>query len=231
MARNKNLEDFLFEKMPKKSYRNSRSNGYRKKGKGWVVKNERPEEYLADPYLYYTDDEVEKYARSGGMRRAQERIAYRVLELLDLKEPCNLLDIGSGPGYTAKVYRDEGYDVTCLDLIPKMVQEAKAKGFDAYTGDMRDVGEIFAGRKFDAVVSVSALQWLKDRQDIQKVAQGIYSVLDKDAPLVIQFYPKSEQQLNQTANVFFKSGFHGQAITDNPDVPKNRTTYLVMRRD
>ncbi len=211
--------------MKEKFYKNKKRNN------GWVVKNDRPEEYLGNPYLYYTDDEVEKYARSGGMRRAQEKIAYRVLELLELEPGCFLLDVGSGPGYTAEIYRSEGYNVTCMDLIPKMIDKAKEKKFEAYVGDMRNIEEVFQGRKFNAVVSVSALQWIKDKEEIQKVAKGIYSVLEKDGVLVIQFYPKSEQELKDTANIFSQNGFHGQIITDWPDIPKNRTTYLVMKRN
>jgi len=194
-------------------------------------KNDRPEEYLGSPTFYYTDEEVDRYARSGGMRRAQEKIAYRVLELLGLEPGASLLDIGSGPGYTAEVYRSEGYDITCMDLMPKMIEKAKEKDFKAYVGDMRQVGEIFAGEKFNGIVSVSALQWIKDKQEIRKVAQGIYSLLDKGSPLVVQFYPKSEQELKETAKVFTQNGFYGQTITDCPDIPKNRTTYLVMKRD
>ncbi len=217
--------------MGRKSNRNQRRKGNSKKDKGWVVKNDRPEEYLGDPHFYYTDEEVEKYARSGGMRRAQEKIAYRVLELLELEPGKSLLDIGSGPGYTADVYRSEGYNVTCMDLIPKMIDKAKEKGFEVYVGDMRDIEKLFEGRKFDGVVSVSALQWIKDKQEIQRVARGIYSVLNKDGSLVIQFYPKSEQELKETASIFTQNGFHGQIIIDWPNIPKNRKTYLVMKRD
>lgn len=231
MTRNKNLEDYLFEKMGRKSNRNQRKKSKFKKDKGWTVKGNRPEEYLGDPSIYYTDEEVEKYARSGGMRRAQEKIAYRVLELLELEPGSSLLDIGSGSGYTADVYRSEGYEVTCMDLIPKMIDKAKEKEFEAYVGDMRDIENLFEGRKFEGVVSVSALQWIKDKQELQRVAQGIYSVLNKENPLVVQFYPKSEQELKETANIFTQNGFHGQTITDWPDIPKNRTTYLVMKRD
>ena len=231
MVRHKNLEDVLYEKMRKRNPTRQRRKKKKSKDKGWVVKNDRPEEYLGDPYFYYADDEVNKYARSGGMRRAQEKIAYRVLELLELESGSSLLDIGSGPGYTAEVYRSEGYNVTCLDLIPKMIEKAKEKKFEAHVGDMRQVGEIFTGRKFDGVVSVSALQWIKDKQEIQKVAQGIYSVLNKNKPLIIQFYPKSEQELQETAKVFTQNGFHGEIVTDWPDIPKNRTVYLVMERD
>lgn len=231
MSKYKNLEDVLHEKMKNRNPTRQRRKKKKLKDKGWVVKNDRPEEYLGDPHIYYTDDEVDKYARSGGMRRAQEKIAHRVLELLNLDSGSSLLDIGSGSGYTAEVYRSEGYNVTCLDLIPRMVEKAKEKKFEAHVGDMIKVGETFNGRKFDGVVSVSALQWIKDKQEIQKIAQGIYSVLDKDKPLVIQFYPKSEQELKETARVFTKNGFHGETITDYPDVPKNRTVYLVMKRD
>jgi cyclopropane fatty-acyl-phospholipid synthase-like methyltransferase len=202
-----------------------------KKDKGWVVKNDRPEEYLGDPHFYYTDEEVEKYARSGGMRRTQEKIAYRILELLELEPGSSLLDIGSGPGYTAEIYRSEGFNVTCIDLIPRMVEKAKEKKFEAHIGDMKDVEKLFEGRKFDGVVSVSALQWIKDKQEIQIVAQGIYSVLNKGNPLIIQFYPKSEREAKETAKIFMQNGFHGQVITDFPEIPKNRTIYLVMKRD
>lgn len=236
MTRHKNLESYLFNNMKRNRKKRTKQkfNAKKrqlKKDKGWVVKNDRPEEYLGNPFLYYTDDEVNKYSRSGGMKRAQEKIAYRVLELLDLELGSSLLDLGAGSGYTAGVYRSEGYNVTCLDLIPKMIEKAKEKEFEAHIGDMKEIGEIFNGRKFDGVVSVSALQWIKNKQEIQKVAQGIYSVLDKNKPLVIQFYPKSEQELKEIAKVFTRNGFYGEIVTDWPDIPKNRTIYLVMKKN
>ena len=197
----------------------------------WTIKNKRPEDYFEDPFLYYTDEEVERYARCTGIKKAQQRIAYRVLELLGLKPGSSLLDIGSGPGFTAEVYHSEGYKVTCVDLIPKMVEKAKEKGFEAYVGDMRNLSKIFEGRKFDGVVSVSALQWIKDNQEIKKVAQEIYSILGKDGSVVIQFYPKSEKELKEIANIFKKNGFSGHIIIDWPDIPKKRTVYLVMKRN
>jgi len=198
---------------------------------GWVVKNKRPEENLGSPEIYYTDEEVEKYARSSGMRRAQEKIAYRVLELLEFKPGSSLLDLGAGPGYTAEVYRCEGYDVTCLDLIAKMVEKAKENGFEAHVGDIRQIKKTFSKRKFDGVVSVSALQWIKNELELKDIAKGIYSVLYKGGRVVIQFYPKSEQELKKVLKIFIENGFSGKIITDFPGVPKNRTIYLVLRRD
>jgi cyclopropane fatty-acyl-phospholipid synthase-like methyltransferase len=203
---------------------------HKKQNEGWTIKNVRPDEVIGDPLIYYTDEEVEKYSRSTPMRRAQERIAYRIIELLKISPKSNILDLGCGPGYTSDVYRNENFKVTCLDVTPKMIEKAKEKGFKAFVGDMREIQKIFPNKKFDAVVSASALQWLKKEEDIKKVAEGIYSVLEKDSPIVIQFYPKNEQELKQTAKVFINNGFDGEIIMDWPDVPKNRTFYLVMKR-
>lgn len=201
-----------------------------KKERGWIIKNIRPEEYLENPKLYYTDEEVEKYSKSGGMKRAQEKIAYRILELLDLKEGSSILDLGSGPGYTANVYRYENYKVTCLDIIPKMVELAKENGFKTYLGDMKNIKEIFKNKKFDAIVSVSALQWIKNKDDITKISEGIYHLLKDNGKLAIQFYPKSEKELNEIYEIFKKTGFSGDKIIDWPNIPKNRTIFLSMKK-
>lgn len=198
--------------------------------KSWVVKRERPDDYLRSPFEYYTDEEVERYVRSGGMRRAQEKIAYRVLELLNSEKGSSLLDLGSGPGCTAEVYRENGYAVVCLDLIPKMVEKSLEKGFESYVGDMRELKEIFPEKKFDGVVSVSALQWVKNKKEIERIADGISFVLKGDGVAVIQFYPRSEKELNGVAKIFCKRGFETKAVTDWPDVPKNRTFYLVLTK-
>lgn len=203
----------------------------KKKQEGWTIKNSRPDEVIGDPLKYYTDEEVEKYARSGAMRRAQERIAYRIIELLKLAPGSHLLDLGCGPGYTSDVYKRENFKVTCLDITPGMVKKAKERGFDIFEGDMREIKKILPNKKFDAVVSASALQWIKKEEEIKQVAEGIYSALDKDAPMIIQFYPKNEQELRKTAEIFVDNGFSGEIIVDWPDVIKNRTFFLVMRRN
>jgi len=202
---------------------------HKKKQEGWTIKNSRPDEVIGDPLEYYTDEEVEKYSRSSAMKRAQEKIAYRILELLKIKDG-SILDLGCGPGYTSRIYQESGFDVTCLDITPQMVEKAKENGFNIFEGDMRNIKEIFKNKKFDAVVSASALQWLKQEEDIKKVAEGIYSVLDKNAQVIIQFYPKNEQELKQTAKIFINNGFTGEIIVDWPTIPKNRTFFLVMKR-
>jgi len=200
---------------------------------GWVVKNSRPEEELGDPNLYYSDEVVEKYCKSGGMRRAQEKIAIRVIELLKEKgigEGSSILDLGCGPGYTMEIYYDEGYEVTGIDLMANMIENAKTKGFKVFNEDMRNLKKLKL-KKFDAVVSVSALQWIKKPEDIEKVAEGIHFILKEKGNMIIQFYPKSEEELKDIAHIFATKGFKGKIIIDSPERLKNRLIFLVMNKE
>ena len=196
----------------------------------WNVKSERPEEYLQNPALYYTNEEVEKYARSSGMRNAQERIANRVIELLEREPGIRLLDVGCGPGYTAQVYLDNGYEVSGVDLMPNMVEKAKGRGIKAHIGDMRKLTSIFHNKKFDAIVSVSALQWIKRQEELAEVAKGMHSLLEEGGRIVIQFYPRSSEELMDVAKIFKKNGFSGKIVIDDEDNARKRICFIVMDR-
>ncbi|MEK6893653.1 MAG: class I SAM-dependent methyltransferase [Nanoarchaeota archaeon] len=201
-----------------------------RKNKGWKVKIVRPEEIYESPDKYYTSEEVEKYVRSGGMRRAQQKIALRILQLLNLKEGSKLLDLGCGVGYTTEVYLNNGFDVLGLDILPQMLRHAKEKALKVVQGDICGLSELFSKGKFDGVVSASALQWLKEESDIKEVALGVNHVLKKEGKSVMQFYPKSEEDLKNALKIFKKNGFEGEIVTDNPDIPKKRVVYLVLRK-
>ena len=209
-----------------------RQNKIAKGNSCWIVKTIRPEEKYLDPSVYFNNEEVEKYARSSGMRNAQQHIAQRILDLicLDRSNERHLLDLGCGVGYTTEFYKGKGYNVTGLDVLPKMLEHAKSKGLTVFQGDMRDLQELFEKEKFDGVVSASALQWLTQEEDLKKVAYGINYVLKKQGKGVIQFYPKSEQALNEVQKTFKKRGLFTEIVIDNPENPKKRVNYLVMHK-
>jgi 18S rRNA (guanine1575-N7)-methyltransferase len=198
--------------------------------KGWVVSSERPEDIHKEPSEFYTAEEIEKYAKSGAMRRAQQRIAHRIIELLNLPAGSKILDIGCGIGYTTAFYKMYGYDVTGLDILPKMVKLAKKRGLNVVLGDMRGLQQHFKTSQFDAVVSASALQWLKTREDVITVASGANHVLKPGGKVVIQFYPRSEDSMIAIAKLFRKQGFVGDIVIDQPDNAKKRTVYIVMEK-
>lgn len=201
-----------------------------RKSKGWVVRGERPEETCGSPEIYYTDEEIKKYSSSGAIRRTQEKIAYRIMQLLDMASGLKLLDLGCGPGFTMSVYKNEGYNVVGIDVLPKMLGKAKENRLNVVQGDVRELKNYFSSQQFDAVVSASALQWLKDKKDINDAAKGINYILKLHGKIVFQFYPKSQDELENFASVLIDNGFEGNIITDNPDNPVKRTIYLVMEK-
>ena len=197
------------------------------KTENWVVKIERPEEIYGNPELYYTEDEIEKYALLGSMKKTQEKLACRILELLEIKSG-KLLDLGCGVGYTTQFYQNEGFEVIGIDILEKMLDKARAKSIKVVHGNMKNLPLLFKEKEFDAVVSASALQWLKDAEEIKKVASGVYYVLKDRGKIVIQFYPKSQDEMIRTARIFKKVGFEGQLVIDSPENPRKRVIYLVM---
>ncbi|MCD6229887.1 MAG: class I SAM-dependent methyltransferase [Candidatus Diapherotrites archaeon] len=210
------------------SLREKRNSG--KKDSGWSVKIERPEELCASPGDYYTTEEVEKHDQSAHMKRTQRKITSRIIDLLQAKPPAKVLDIGCAVGFSTELLEELEFDATGLDVNEKMVEKAKQRGLVAVTGDMRDVKDFFEKESFDFIVSVSALQWIKDQNEIKKVASGIHSLLKKGGKAGIQFYPRSEQEFDSIFWRFKRMGLTGEVIIDNPDNPKKRVVYLVLEK-
>jgi len=199
--------------------------------KGWHVKALRPEELCAGPEEYYTQQEIERYAKSNAMRKAQERIAARIVTLMQIEPPLKVLDVGCGAGYSAEYMQSIGFNVTALDILEKMVKIAKEKGLNAIQGDARALHRYFAKETFDAIVSVSALQWISTaRKDVKAFCSGAYYVLKHRGVIGIQFYPKSESELLDFAGILSRK-FSIRVIVDNPENPKKRTSYVIGRKE
>jgi 18S rRNA (guanine1575-N7)-methyltransferase len=199
-----------------------------KKSKTWKTSNEAPEDMYKSPLEYYSKDEVEKYARSGGIKKTQEKIAYRIIEFLTNEK--KILDLGCGPGFTTGVYKKEGYNVTGIDIIDDMLEKAKKNKIKFVKGDIRELDKLFNKGEFDAIVSASALQWITERWEMKKVAEGINYILKEEGKIVIQLYIKNEEDLENIAKIFKKAGFAGGIIVDNPENSMKRLCFIVMKK-
>ena len=69
--------------------------------------------------------------------------------------PIKLLEIGAGPGHTARFFRDAGLAVVCTDLSPEMVRLCRAKELEAYAMDFLHLD--FADGHFDALFAQNCL--------------------------------------------------------------------------
>jgi SAM-dependent methyltransferase len=118
------------------------------------------------------DDPVEveeQYAREDNLRARQalwkgavgtdpKEVLWRTLEEW---QPKRLLEVGGGQGELAERIRSElGAEVTFVDLSPRMVELARARGVDAQQGDAQELP--FADGTFDTVVAAWMLYHVPD---------------------------------------------------------------------
>ena len=192
----------------------------------WKVKIDRPEEIHDSPILYYTEEEVQKYSKSKSMKRKQEKLTARLIELMDISPPGIILDMGCGPGFSTGFLKELGFSVFGIDVVQDMVKTAKQRGLEVELIDMRKLYSL--GKKFDYIISVSAFQWIR-LDEISVVAQGIKKILRKKGMVGIQFYPKSEREMIQIGRIFSKNGFSGNFVVDNEKSPRKRTIYLILK--
>ena len=137
-----------------------------------------------------------------------------------------ILDIGCGTGYSTQILVDQGFKVKGIDPNERMIQRAVARGLDCKVGSFESIP--FDDGEFEGIVSISALQWVKN---FNVAAREMARVLKPGGKAVIQFYPDSEKEGLRIAKVFTQvGGFRGEIAIDHPENPKKKKVYLVLER-
>lgn len=190
------------------------------------------EDYVL-PELYFSKATALAYEKNKRMQKIQKEMTERAVELLGITHG-RVLDVGCGTGFSLKALKDAGFDVTGIDISDAMLDIARSKGFNVKLADFRSLP--FKANHFDAVVSVSALQWVhgKSYKDVVEYYRDIASefkrVLKKNGRAVVQFYPKTEGEFSLCVNAFVRAGFTVTIAEDYPDVPKKRKRYIILRK-
>ncbi|KAK4647932.1 18S rRNA (guanine1575-N7)-methyltransferase [Podospora pseudocomata] len=201
----------------------------------------RPEDtLLAD--VHYDDVEARKYTTSSRIQNIQASMTRRALELLDLKTPSLILDVGCGSGLSGEILSDippeEGgpHVWIGMDISPSMLDVALQRDVE---GDLflADIGQgvPFRAGTFDAAISISAIQWLcnaessetSPQQRLARFFGGLYQSLKRGGRAVCQFYPKNDVQKQMITSAAVKAGFGAGMLEDDPDT-KNVKVYLVL---
>ncbi|KAK6393869.1 hypothetical protein LTR65_002246 [Meristemomyces frigidus] len=201
----------------------------------------RPEDTLP-PDLFYNDVESRKYTTSSRIKNIQADMTHRALELLDLKAPSFILDVGCGSGLSGEILsnveEDEGGPHTWIgmDISSSMLAQALERETE---GDMllADIGQgiPFRAGTFDAAISISAIQWLCNAETsdvspegrLKRFFDGLYASLRRGGKAVCQFYPKNSQQRSMISTAAIKAGFGAGILEDDPET-KSVKVYLVL---
>ena len=171
-------------------------------------------------------------------------MTHRAWELVDLKEPSFILDVGCGSGLSGEILSgteevDGGpHTWIGMDISSSMLAQALDRDVE---GDMllSDIGQgvPFRPGTFDAAISISAIQWLcnaestsdEDSPDrrLKRFFDGLYASLRRGGKAVCQFYPKNTVQRSMISNAAIKAGFGAGILEDDPET-KNVKLYLVL---
>ncbi len=202
------------------------------------IKKKRPEEMYEKVSDYFKGDILSNYAKSKSMMRIQEKITIRALEILELKKKDLLiLDAGCGPGFTSIYLKKIGYNVVALDIISEFLYFYDIKELNPLIADMSFFP--FQSNIYDAIISISALQWIyrdldNERMQINLInlAKNINNILKPKAKAIFQFYPQNNLIMEAIGRIIAKNTrLHGTFMIDNPNNPKKRRIFLLLKNE
>ncbi len=101
-------------------------------------------------------------------------IRRQFLDEIQARNLRSLLEIGAGPGHTAKWFADQGIAVVAIDLAPENVARCRAKGLTAYHRDFYDLG--FRLESFEAIWAMNCLLHVPN-SELGVVLEGIRDVV------------------------------------------------------
>ena len=124
----------------------------------FFIQHERPEEFARDPLVFYQFAKVKEYAESKSLMRIQEKITRRVVQIAQIDPPADVLDLGTGCGFSSTYLHYKGFRTVGVDLNALFLKYYETPHLNPIHADMRWFG--FKKNTFDLIISISAVQWL-----------------------------------------------------------------------
>lgn len=216
-----------------------------------VKKNQLPQ--FPNDYL---NEKAEEYDNSKWMERNQKRSTLLSIQYLfdeklgekndigvEIEESYLVLDLGCGTGFSSEILVENGFKVIGIDILPDMIEKAKQKKgflkpsnyFELILGDINNLP--IRLNTINHIISISAYNFIiyqkenygeKVKQVID-TAKYLAKVLKYSGRIIIEFYPKDEQELKIFKDSFINNGFEGFMVKKNPK-QKSGQTFLLLRK-
>ena len=140
-----------------------------------------------DVIRYYEELENESERLEKGTARLEGERTREILRQHLPAPPACILDAGGGPGTYAFWLAGQSYEVHLLDIVPRHIEEAKARNNDgilksAAVGDARNLD--FETHSMDAVLLMGPLYHLPERSDRIAALEESLRVLKQGGVLI-----------------------------------------------
>jgi 18S rRNA (guanine1575-N7)-methyltransferase len=205
----------------------------------------------------YINDKANEYNSSRWMERNQKRatmlsIQYLFDEKLNGSEAHGIhtgvsslvLDLGCGTGFSSEILIENGFNVIGVDILPDMLLKAREKKkkmkFDKpLMLILADINFLpIRANKIDNIISISAYNFIIHGKEnygekvklLNDTAKHLSKILKNNGRIIIEFYPKDDQELTIFNNSFTKNGFEGFMVKSNPKQKSGQTFLLLKKR-
>jgi 18S rRNA (guanine1575-N7)-methyltransferase len=201
----------------------------------------------------YVGEKAEEYDTLIWMERNQKKSTNMALNYLyseysednkQFRGPYLFLDLGCGTGYSSEVLLENGHRVIGIEVLNDMIIKARNKkilfqnnnNFELILADINYLP--LKRNSIDHIISISAYNFItynrnneRDKiKTINNTAKYLYKVLKSESGrIVIEFYPKDDEELDLFVSSFKKNGFDGYLIKSKPN-QKAGQTYLNLKK-
>ncbi len=192
----------------------------------WMERNQKKTTLLCLQYLY--DERLDKLEKPDFLE----------------DELFFILDLGCGTGFSTEMLVERGFRVVGVDVLYDMLSKVKTKKNHMKNQNnleliLADINYIpLRSSSINHAISISAYNFIthgadsiRDKTKIaNKTAKSLYKLLKPDGRIIIEFYPKEDEELEMFTTSFHTIGFNGFVIKQNPNQKSGQTFLLLKKR-
>ncbi|MBY9015486.1 MAG: class I SAM-dependent methyltransferase [Candidatus Lokiarchaeota archaeon] len=192
----------------------------------WMERNQKKTTLLCLQYLY--DERLDNLEKPDFLK----------------DDPFFIVDLGCGTGFSTEILLERGFRVVGVDVLHDMLSKVKTK--KNHMNNQNNLELILADINFiplrsssiNHAISISAYNFITHRaksvRDKTKIAnntaKNLYKLLKPNGRIIIEFYPKDDQELEMFTSSFNTNGFNGFVIKQNPNQKSGQTFLLLKKR-
>ncbi len=198
----------------------------------------------------YLGKNAEVYDSQKWMERNQKRTTQQCIHYLFddklgiLKREISylILDLGAGTGFSSEIIFEYGFRVVGIEILEDMMELALRKKREYISPNLElilaDINYIpLKPNAIDHVISVSAYNFIihetenlgDKRKVVNNTAKYLNTLLKKNGRIIIEFYPKDDEELAFFKDSFINSGFDGYFIKKHQQ-QKSGQTFLLLKK-